>query len=192
MCTPDLEYIFDPKPSTQTEIGCSTSMVAVEEQEQKQTQKLEEVEIQTEGEWDDDAEVGGTSVDTDEEDEEDDEEEDEEDDDEEEADEADDDESEGELVNINCMTVDTENGESIQFLSFISNGERKVRINDSITLSLEDLRNHIDDIDLSLDRLVAKEKGPEISNTFLAASLIFIYASTFTYFYLIYTNMPLI
>jgi hypothetical protein len=88
------------------------------------------------------------------------------------------------------MTVDTENGESIQFLSFISNGERKVRINDSITLSLEDLRNHIDDIDLSLDRLVAKEKGPEISNTFLAASLIFIYASTFTYFYLIYTNMP--
>jgi cobalamin biosynthesis protein CobT len=183
MCTPDLEYIFDTKPSTQTEFGCSSSIEAKNEQEQrqKQKQKLEEVEIQTDDEWDDDAEVGGTSAETEASEAE-----------EEEDEEAEDEETESTdtIVDANCMTVTTENGESIQFLSFISNGERKVRINDSITLPLDVLRDHLDDIDLSLDRLVANDNEPVISNTLLAASLIFIYVATFTYFYLIYINMP--
>lgn len=195
MCTPDLEYIFDPKPSTQTEIGCSNSILVAAKEE-----KIEEVDIQTEDGWGDDADVAGTSVTTDEAEEADEADEAEEDETEEDEDETDDTdetyeaEAEADEANSNCLIVTTENRESIQFVSFISNGERKVRIqlDGPITLSLENLRDHIDEIDLSLDRLVANDKQPVISDTALFTFLFFIYIATFAYFYLIYINMPIV
>jgi len=142
----------------------------------------------------------------------DDEDDDDEDDDDEENDEDaeddDDEENDAEVHEFqSTFVVSTENGESLQFLSFIENGENKITIsmNGNITLPIDTLTSYLDEIDSSLKRSASAAASaakaeeadardlnlPAVINYLLTFFVILIYSGTVSYAMTIAMNAPL-
>jgi hypothetical protein len=176
MCTPDMEILFEPTPSTT--MNCTKSVSVSHEKPEIQKKDTES----DDGEyiWESDYENNDSGEEADES----------------AANESAANETEDESDNdkyVNNFTVTTENGESLQFVSFFSNNERmvKIELDGSITLPLDTLRSYVNNIDLELDRVIYTEDSePILSNSLLFLIVISIYMALAIYIHLIIKNMP--